>query len=79
MGDQLAVRAALDNDQLAAGDRRVVRLPLTSNGTIRSESPWMTRVGTSNFARSARKSVRPHAPMQSSVPFGEANGGDVAA
>ncbi len=49
------------------------RLPLTSNGTIASESPWITRVGTVTLATSARKSVRPIAAMQSMVPFGEAN------
>ncbi len=37
-----------------------------------SLSPWITRVGTSTFSRSGRKSVRPNAAMQSSVPFGEA-------
>ena len=33
----------------------------------------MTSVGTVTFSMSARKSVRPNASMQSSVPFGEAN------
>ncbi len=41
------------------------RLPLTSNGTIASESPWMTGVGTVTLAGSSRESVRPNAVMQS--------------
>jgi hypothetical protein len=48
------------------------RLPDTSKGTTPSLSPWMTRVGTVTLVRSSRKSVRPKAVMQSSVPFGEA-------
>ena len=48
------------------------RLPLASNGTTASLSPWMTRVGTVTLATSPRKSVRANAVMQSRVPFGEA-------
>ena len=48
------------------------RFPLTSNGTVASESPWITSAGTVTLARSARKSVRANAAMQSSVPLGEA-------
>ena len=36
-------------------------------GTIWSSSPWMTRVGMSNFFRSARKSVDENAAMESYV------------
>ena len=33
------------------------RPPVSSSGSTRSESPWMTRIGTSKLATSARKSV----------------------
>src|SRR5438552_5738865 len=57
----------------APGMEAAERLPLTSKGTMASASPWMINVGTSIFFRSARRSVRPKAAMQSSVPLGEAN------
>ncbi len=67
------MRPALDDHQLRSGSDSAARWPLTSSGTIASESPWMTSVGTVTFSMSPRKSVRPNASMQSSVPFGEAN------
>ena len=68
-----AVGTAFDDDEFGARDQFSRALPLTSNGTIASESPWITRVGTVTFATSARKSVRPKAVMQSAVPLGDAN------
>ena len=44
------------------------RLPLTSNGTIASEAPRMTGVGTVTLAKLSRKSVRPNAVFSSRVP-----------
>jgi hypothetical protein len=38
---------------------------------MRSAVPWMTRVGTSIFGRSARKSVN-HVPTQAYVAYAEA-------
>ncbi len=38
--------ASLTSTSLLFSMASAVRLPLTSNGTIASESPWMTRVGT---------------------------------
>ena len=49
-----------------------VRFPLASNGTMLSESPWITRVGTVMRVKSSRKSVVANAAVESSVPFGEA-------
>jgi uncharacterized protein YjdB len=47
-------------------------LPEISTGTMRSPSPWATRVGTVNFCRSCRKSVVPKATMHCCVASGDA-------
>ena len=70
VADVEPVRRRLDDDELAAVDRRGVRLPEPSNGTMPSLSPWMTRVGTSTFVRSSRKSVVAQASMHPSAASG---------
>ena len=61
-----AVRAALDDDSSLPATCSWVRWPETSSGTIASESPWMTSVGTVILARSPRKSVT-HERMHSTA------------
>ena len=60
--------AFLTRTSLLSSTASAVRRPLTSNGTIASESPWMTRVGMVNSWRSPRKSVLVNAVVQSRVP-----------
>ena len=72
MGDVQPVRCVLDQDELLPSMASAVRRPLTSKGTIASESPWMTKVGMVNAFRSPRKSVLAHAVVQSRVPLGDA-------
>src|SRR5579872_1221002 len=42
-----AVRSVLNRNQAGALDEFGVRWPAAAMGTMRSESPWMTRAGTS--------------------------------